>query len=308
MWPSVFAGGYLRNLLVVLSASTLPPVWQRRAVVDGVARVLDGADGVAAVGARVAGTAVHRARPVLRRTHVVAGALVLEALGDAGADRLGDRRRAVGAELAGVGERRHPGAVADLVREPSTDAGDHPLVAEESVHAHRVGGEQRGEFVGGDRRPPPGRACRAAATSSAVGGRHAPHAGAALLALFGEQQGGLVDRCRRRVSTGSNVKRACPPRGFADRLVSGDETAALHQVHDERHRLEPQQQVLAPPADLEQRLAVGLGRGRDRRLQRREVERREAGEDAARELRRSAVRRAPGSRASPASAAAVAHS
>ena len=85
-------------------------------------------------------------------------------------------------------------------------------------------------------------------------------------------------------SIGSNVKRACPPRGFADRFASGDETAALHEVHHERHRLESQQQVLAPPVDLEQRFAEGRCRGGHGGLQRGEVERCEAGEDAPGEL------------------------
>ena len=137
----------------------------RRAVVDGVAGVLDRPDRVAADGAGIAGPAVHRARAgpwtnscrrglVRRRaprrcTTSIASATV---------------GRAGRAELAGVRERRDPRTVADLVRQPPTDAGDHPLVAQEPVHAHRVRSEQRGQFVGGDRRPPPARACRAAAT------------------------------------------------------------------------------------------------------------------------------------------------
>ena len=80
---------------MVLSARTLPPVWQVGAVVHRVAVVLDLADRVAAHRARLAGAVVDRAGPVLRRRHVVAAALVGQALVDALADRLDQRGRVV---------------------------------------------------------------------------------------------------------------------------------------------------------------------------------------------------------------------
>ena len=67
---------------MVLSASTLPPVWQVGSSYR-VADVLDGADGVAAHRAGLAGAVVHRAGPFLRRAHVVAAALVGQRLVDA---------------------------------------------------------------------------------------------------------------------------------------------------------------------------------------------------------------------------------
>ncbi len=85
-------------------------------------------------------------------------------------------------------------------------------------------------------------------------------------------------------SIGSKLKRACPPRGFDRPLVVGDEAAALHQVHDERDRLEPQQQVLASTPDVQERSTERLRRCGHRRLQRGEVERRESRERASGEL------------------------
>ena len=40
--------------------------------------------------------------------------------------------------------------MADLVRQASSDAGDHSLIAEEAVDAHRVRCEQCGELLGLD--------------------------------------------------------------------------------------------------------------------------------------------------------------
>ena len=53
-------------------------------------------------------------------------------------------------ELAGVRKRRDARPMADLVRQASSDAGDHSLIAQEAVDAHRVRREQCGELLGLD--------------------------------------------------------------------------------------------------------------------------------------------------------------
>ena len=50
------------------------------------------------------------------------------------------------------------------------------------------------QLVVGDRRGLGSELGRAGGDDDRVGGRHAPHAGASFLALFGEQQRGLVER------------------------------------------------------------------------------------------------------------------
>ncbi len=70
--------GYLRNLLVVLSARTLPLGLAGRAVVDLVRSVLDGPDRVAAHRARLSLAAVHGAGPVGRLRHRVEGPFELQ--------------------------------------------------------------------------------------------------------------------------------------------------------------------------------------------------------------------------------------
>jgi hypothetical protein len=80
-----------------------------------------------------------------------------------------------------------------------------------------------------------------------------PHPGLALGAGLGEQQGPTVGEAPAGL--------AAPRLGRLLGVLL--EPAALHEVDDEGHRLEPQQQVLAPAADLLERLALGgLGRGR----------------------------------------------
>ena len=134
-----------------------------------------------------------------------------------------------------------------LVGQPPADAGD--------AGAGR-GGTRAGACCGRRSAPPARRRSIVAASGPRrssggdVGhgvGRHAPHAGLALGALLGEQQ--------RRAVVGEHEAGLAAAR--LGRLLGVDEQpAALHQVHDERHRLEAHQQVLAAAADLDQRLAV----------------------------------------------------
>ena len=98
----------------------------------------------------------------------------------------------------------------------------------------------------------------------------APHAGAPLGALLGQQQRRGDRRARR-----SNTKRAWPPRGFADCLASTSSRPPCIRWTTNVTRLEPHEQVLAAPADLLQRLPVGLVGRRHRRLEGGERERHE---------------------------------
>jgi hypothetical protein len=104
--------------------------------------------------------------------------------------------------------------------------------------------------------------------------RHAPHTGAPFLARLGEQQRRALVEHEPRLAV-ARLER---------QLVVDEQPAALHQVHHEGDRLEPQQQVLAAPADLDQRQAVrGVGR-RHGGLECGEVERHEPREEPAAEL------------------------
>ena len=47
----------------------------------------------------------------------------------------------------------------------------------------------------------------------------------------------------------SNTKRAWPPRGFADCFGVGEQTPTLHEMHDEVHGFELENEVFAAPAD-----------------------------------------------------------
>ena len=227
-----------------------------RAVVHGVARVLDGADRVAAHRARLAGAAVDTAGAVLRRAHVVAGALVLQALGDGLADRRRRRRAAPSRPSLPVianGESRARWHTSLASRRPS------PAIARWSRRkpCSRIDllGEAGGQLVRLDAvglRPEVSSGGR---RQHAVG-RHAPHAGLALGALLGEQQ-------RRSVAVEHEA--GLPAAGLGRLLGVDEQPAALHQVDDERHRLERHEEVLAAPADLVQRQAVRRVRRRDAR-------------------------------------------
>ncbi len=187
-------------------------------------------------------------------------------------------------ELRGVGERRQAGTVADLVGQPPTEAGHDVLVAQEAVEAHGVRGEEQAELVGVQRvgvgaQPIEGRLLLG------VAGQH-PHAGLALGAGLGEQQGPPVGEA---------------PPGLAEaglgRLLLVDlESAALHEVDDEGGHAEVEQQVLAPPSDEDQLVPVGRVGRRNGCLQGREGDRREALQDRRRRRRRRAARRGPGPR------------
>ena len=76
-----------------------------------------------------------------------------------------------------------------------------------------------------------------------------PHAGLALGAGLGEQQ--------RPAVVEAPAGDAAP--GLGRLLLVGLEPPALHQVHDERHHADVEQQVLAPPADEHDGLADGVG-------------------------------------------------
>ena len=190
---------------------------------------------------------------------------------------------AVGTELAGVGERRHLRPVAHLVGEAPADTGDHALIAQEAVHAHRVGGEQCGEFGVGDR----GR-FRAELVERWHGqhgvARDAPHAGSALLALLGEQQRGLVDRPvgeldRLEAEPGLRRLAASPSasrRAAAVRPASGAPTNVTGSKWTRRYLPRRPTSISGWPYACDGCGHCGLERS--------EVERREPGEDAPGEL------------------------
>ena len=148
----------------------------RRAVVDGVARVLDLPDRVAAHRAGLAGPIVHPAGAVRGRAHVGRGPLVRQALVDGLADRGATRWRPSTPSLRGRGERRELGPVAHLVGQPAADPGDRS--------AGRGGSRGAASSARRTARParrrrrgrPRARGCRAAAASSAspVGTHHTP--------------------------------------------------------------------------------------------------------------------------------------
>ena len=141
---------------------------------------------------------------------------------------------------------------------------DDVLVAQPAVQAHLVLAEQPGERGSVE----VGRlGAEAVERLLPVGvARHHPHAGLALGAGLGQQQ---------RPAVGERPA-GLPALRLRRLLLVGLQPAALHQVHDERDRLEPQQQVLAPPADLEQRVPGGLFGGRGEGLERGERQRSEA--------------------------------
>ena len=87
------------------------------------------------------------------------------------------------------------------------------------------------------------------------GGRRAPHPGAPLLALFGEEQGVrgdigavVVDRFEQET--------CLTAAGLHRQLRIVEQPAALHEVHHERRVAELEEQVLAPPANHHQFVAV----------------------------------------------------
>src|SRR5690606_25763513 len=106
-----------------------------------------------------------------------------------------------------------------------------------------------------------------------VAGHH-PHAGPPLGARLGEQQGPPVGEAPPGL--------AAPGAGRLLRV--GPQPAALHEVDDEGHRLEPEQEVLAPTPDVRQRVPGRLLGGRGRRLERGERQRLEPLEDGATEV------------------------
>ncbi len=157
----------------------------------------------------------------------------------------------LGVELGGGGEGRQLRPVADLVGQAPAQARQDVLVPQPAVQAHGVLGEQAAEVV-----PAEGVGFgaevveRGPALGSAV---HHPHAGLALGAGLGEQEGPAV---------GEGPAGLAAP-GLGRLLGVLLEAAALHEVDDERHRLEPQQQVLAPAPHLLERVALRrLRRGR----------------------------------------------
>ena len=205
----------------------------RRAVVDGVAGVLDGPDRVAAHRARLAGSPVHAAR---------AGPST-SSCRRACARTRGPRRRTRGSPRRPSSRRRGPslpviangesfGPVA-APRWPA--AGRCPaiasLVAEEAVEPHRLA----------RRTARPARRARSRSASgpelverrrrrarSSVGTHHTPARRSVPCSV--SSSAGPSPR--------SNTNRAWPPRGFADLLGVDEQPPALHQVDDERDRLE----------------------------------------------------------------------
>ena len=197
----------------------------------------------------------------------------------------------VAVELGRVGEGREPGPVADLVGEQAADARRDVLVAEEPVEAHRVLREERREGGLVDR-VGVGAEAEQRRLLLGVAGDH-PHAGLALGAGLGEQQRPAVGEA---------------PAGLAEARLGGLllvrlEAPALHEVDDEGELAEVEQQVLAPPADEHELLAVGAVGGGRGRLQGGEGQRREALERRCRRRRRRGARRGPGSRGAQARAA-----
>ena len=197
--PGDLTGRYLRNLLVVLSASTLPPVWQVGAVGHLVGAVLDVADHVAADRARLALAVVDRARAAPSTT----------TCRRAPARRPGPRRRrrrmastsaggAVVDQLGGGGERGEAGPVADLVGQAAADAGDRRAGrggSRAGARGARGAGASRASGV--DLVGVGPEAGRAGGAGLGVAGDH-PHPGLALGPGLGEQQGPV----RRRAPTG----------------------------------------------------------------------------------------------------------
>ena len=102
-------------------------------------------------------------------------------------DGLHDEGRAVGAELAGVGERRDRARWQTSFASRRPMPGDHALIAQEPVHAHRVGGESAANssavMVAAS-----GPSLSSGGLVGIVAVGRAPHAGAPFRALFGEQQ------------------------------------------------------------------------------------------------------------------------
>ena len=216
----------------------------RRAVVHRVAGVLDGADRVAAHRARLAGAAVDPARAVLRRAHVVAGALVRRAPRRRHSRIAVDDRR-----------RRRRGRACRSSRTARAGPGGTPRWraagrARRSQRWSRRKPCRRIDLRGEQARPARRARSRSASGPSwssggdverrrRVGTHHTP--ARALGALLGEQQ-------RRPVAV---EHEAGLPAARLGRLLGVDEQpAALHQVDDERDRLERAQEVLAAPADL----------------------------------------------------------
>src|SRR5690606_10217076 len=104
-----------------------------RAVVDRVAAVLDGADGVTTDRAGLALAVVDGAGALLRRAHVLASALVRERRLALGVDRSREALDLLGGELGRVGERRELRGVADLVGEAAAESRNHLLVPQHAV-------------------------------------------------------------------------------------------------------------------------------------------------------------------------------
>lgn len=231
-----------------------------RAVVDGVVAVDDRAHRVAADRAGLACAVVDRGGPLLRGAHLVAGALERQPLGHSAADRLDHSLGVLGVQTARHDERRQPGAVAHLVREPAPQPGEHPLVAEEPVQPLSSSGEAAGKLIGFDLI-----SLRAQILQRRLGQRiplDDPNARLALGPRLGKQECIPI--------------RETPPHEPALRATRGaavrPQPSTLHEVDDVALRTEPQDEEFAAPCDGLERLAGGRGRRWRIRLQRREGE------------------------------------
>ena len=174
-----------------------------------------------------------------------------------------------GVELRRVGERRELRPVADLVGEPAADARDRALIAQDAVQAPGVLLQDRAERrfvdrVGIGAEPQDGLAVVGIAG-------HDPHAGSFLGAGLGEQQG----RALVELPSGDAAPR------LRRLLLVGLQPPSLHQVDDEGQRLELEQEVLAAPTDVLERVAERLVGRWDGRLERREAQRLEAAQASA---------------------------
>ena len=262
--------GFIRSALEELARRVvgqhLAAGLARRAVVHGVARVLDRPHGVAAHRARLAGAVVDPARTVLGRAHVVTGALVLQSLGDGLADggrRPSPRRPAPACRSSRTGERRARWQTSLASRRPSrrrtagragsrAGASTWPGSARQLVRLDLVG--LGTELVEGRR-------------AEHVVARHAPDAGPALRALLGQQP---AAGSRRR-----STKRAWPPRGLAACFTSTNSRPpcirwTMNVIGSKRAR-----RYLPRRPTPSERAAVRLVRRRYDRLQRGERERHE---------------------------------
>ena len=141
--PRLIARELLEELAGGVVGEELPTGLAGRAVVDRVAPVLDRANRVVAVEARLAAPIVDLRRTIHALPDVVQRALVIGRSAHDLTDRRVQSLDLVLVELGGVGERRERGLVQDLVRQHATQPGDGVLVTEQAVEPLRVGLQQR---------------------------------------------------------------------------------------------------------------------------------------------------------------------